>query len=74
MAAEREPTGLFLRYCPGCNSAAPSVSGRGECADCGAALKIVDAGQLLEALGGKLDTAQRLDALRSCHEHDRPST
>jgi len=66
-------TGLFLRYCAPCNSTTPSVAPKGECAECGAALKIVDAFALIPALGAKLDVGQREAAFDACKGHDLPT-
>lgn len=64
---------LFLRYCPACNSAIPSVSPKGECTECGAALKIVDAYALIPELGATISEPRRREALDACTGHDRPS-
>jgi len=66
--------GLFLRYCVDCNTTAPSVAAKGECAECGSPLKIVDAFALIPALGDKLDRGQREAAVAGLKGHDLPRT
>lgn len=69
---DRQPRGLFLRYCAPCNSTAATVSATGNCTECGGPLKIVDAFTLIPALGAKLDVGQR-ESVADLPGHDRPA-
>lgn len=64
--------GLFLRYCPACNSTSPCAERDLKCAECGGPLKIVDAFALIPALGYKLDIGQRESANSGTFNGARP--
>lgn len=69
--------GLFLRYCPVCNSTQTVAARQGTglaCGSCGNPLATIDAHALIPALGAKLDQGQREVALRALADRSLPST
>lgn len=66
-------TGLFLRYCPACNSATPTIAKGSKCAECEGPVRIVDAFALVEVLGHRLTKTDRHLAMEKLPGHDLPA-